>query len=288
MRRDAGGLPGVATAALVAVCIVATACGEDPATRSARPAKVPAKSPDERPPPPSAYYGQWTLREGHGPGGEIRLVDGHPISLVVQDHPGRRTAALVGGMSVCNQYGGPADLHDEALVWKDGFGATEVGCPRRAGETEQAYFDALLAVDAIERDGSTLILRGEDVELRFESVEPVAIERIVDRRWRLEALIEGDDETPVVGRPGWLEIHDDGRVSGSSGCHGLYGKWEHHGNEILFWEFGVRDYHCPPRLREQHELIVDALGDGFRAELRGTTLIVRSHADRGLRYELAE
>lgn len=275
-------------AALVAPCVVAAACGEDPAARRARPATVAAPPSGEQAPAPTAYYGQWTLTEGHGPRGEVPLVDGYRISLFIRDHPGPRKAALLAGTAACNDYSGRDDLNDGAVMWKDGFGATEMGCARPVLESETAYFDALLAVDAIARDGDTLVLSGDDAHLRFESVEAAPIERIVGRTWRLAALLDGSEEVPVVGEPGWLKMHRNGKVSGSSGCHGLYGKWDHAGDEILFWEFGVRDWHCRAPLRQQHEFIVGVLGDGFRAELRGTTLTVTAPAHLGLRYELAD
>jgi len=111
-------------------------------------------------PPPR---GEYRLVEGHGPDGEIPLVEDAPVTLTVDDEDW-------GGTAACNQYGGTVTLDGDRLEVREVL-QTEMACANgTVMRSERAYLDAFMTVDRFAHDGDRLVLHGDEVELVFEPV----------------------------------------------------------------------------------------------------------------------
>ncbi len=239
---------------------------------------------DGTPPPPIDLdllrSGTWTLWVGGGPGGEIPIVDGWPITVTFGD-------GTLGGTAACNDYGASYRIDGRRLV-VEGLGQNEAGCAPDVMASERAFFEALLDVDGIDlvaegRDGPDLALSGMATEMLFVLSAPAPTDELVEALWLLDALLVDGEEIAPRGEPATLQLSADGGLSGSTGCRGLVGRYVVSGSSVLFNELGAEG-ECPASLRDQDGLVINVLGDGFTTELDGDTLILTSAGNEGLRY----
>ena len=251
-----------------AVLSALAACGE-PAPRAIEPG-----------PPSTSFRGTWQLVDGHGPEGDVRVINGFRITLDLRDENASGTAA-------CNWYGGGVVIRSGSFALRGGS-VTEMACRADVMESESAYLAALRAADAISRKDDTLILTGDETELRFVLLPPIPTAELIDTRWELETLIYGpsNDSVASSAAPAHLVLKSDGTVAGSTGCRELHGKWTEAGDEIAFTTFGG-DGKCSEELREQDDHVVGVLGDGFTVEIEGDQLKVFSRGGLGLAYRAA-
>lgn len=115
--------------------------------------------------PVDDLVGAWELVEGTGPDGAIPLVEGHPITLIVEDD-----GEEVGGTAACNSYGATIERDGDRLAVTELF-ATEMACsPPAVMDAEQAYLAALAGVDAATIEGDRLTLTAADgLGLRYRA-----------------------------------------------------------------------------------------------------------------------
>jgi heat shock protein HslJ len=93
-------------------------------------------------------------------------------------------------------------------------------------ELEGAYLGALGRVTGGERDGEQLVLRGDDLELRFASRPAVTDAELAGTTWQLDTLVDGDAaSSTVAGAEATLEVAD-GQLSGTTGCNRFWGPAE--------------------------------------------------------------
>ncbi len=237
----------------------------------------PASSPNEAGAPSRSYRGTWQLVEGHGPEGDVPVINGFRITLGLRDENASGTAA-------CNWYGGDIVIRGGSFALRGGS-MTDMACRPDVMESESAYLAGLRAADAITREGDTLILRGTETELRFELMPAVPTAELIDTRWELESLIYGPSNDLVASSvgPAHLVLKSDGTLTGSTGCRELRGEWVERGDEIAFTTFGA-DGTCPEEVREQDGHVVEVLGDGFTVDVDGDRLKVLSRGGLGLAY----
>lgn len=229
----------------------------------------------------STYDGTWTLLEGRGPKGEVAVIDGYRVTLIIE---GER----ISGTAACNSYFGDATI-DGTSFSVPGVGRTEMGCRRDVMRAEDAYISALPAIETIQRNDDRLTLMGRESELRFELELPIPTADLVGTRWELESLIygTGDDGYATSVEPAYLLLREDGTIDGTTGCRDLYGEWTESGDEISFTTFGAKGS-CSEDLGEQDDHVVTVLGDGFTVEIEENRLSVTSHGDLGLDYRAAD
>ena len=218
----------------------------------------------------------WTLRAGGGPGGDITLVDGYPITLTFE-------ADSFGGTAACNGYGSAYSI-DGGRIEIEGISATEMGCEPTVQAAEQAYFAALSDVADITVVGDELTLAGPSTELVFTRRQPAPTEELVDTLWLLDTIIRGEAASTVLGDPATLLIGSDGTFTGSTGCRSFSGRYQTFGSDVQFNEFAAGPEECPTELREQDNHVFSVLGDGFTAEINGRRLTVTSSGGDGLGY----
>jgi heat shock protein HslJ len=103
----------------------------------------------------------WVLEGGSIDGEEIPIVEGHPITLVFDEDQS------AGGSSACNSYFGGYEISAGAISFSD-IGMTMMACvDQEVMDSEDSYLAALARVDSFTSDGTSLVLTGEGVELRF-------------------------------------------------------------------------------------------------------------------------
>lgn len=252
--------------ALVALSIATmlASCGSPPGTTSAVKSDV------------SFEGGAWVLTEGSLNGRSIDVPDGSRITLT----PGQ--GDQVGGSSACNGYGATVDIEGERVDFTI-TGQTQMACAPKVMAAERDYLEALPQVTTATRQDGTLQLSAPAVALTFDLSKPVAIEDISGIEWELESLVVDGTSTPPEGEPVRLLLHEDGTVTGSTGCRQLHGRYDTFGDQINFPDFAAEG-DCPPHLQDQDGHIVGVLGDGFRAELEAEALRLTSDGNAGLIY----
>jgi heat shock protein HslJ len=71
---------------------------------------------------------------------------------------------------------------------------------------------------------------------------------------------------------------------GSTGCRTLNGRYVISGAQVVLNELAAEG-DCPAALREQDNLVVSVLGDGFGVVVEGDTLTITSIGNEGLIYK---
>lgn len=108
--------------------------------------------------------GDWTLASGSGADGEIAIVDGAPITMIVAED------GSVSGNASCNQYTTVATIEGSDVSF--GLVATTMmACEDAVMAAESAYVAALGEVNAGQLDGDTLTLSGNGAELVYNPTE---------------------------------------------------------------------------------------------------------------------
>jgi heat shock protein HslJ len=128
-----------------------------------------------------------------------------------------------------------------------------------------------------------LTLAGDGIELSFSLLPPAPIADLTNTVWVLQSLIEGDSVSGVAGERATLELFTDGSMLGSTGCRSLNGRYLVSGAEILINELAAQG-DCPQELQAQDGVVVNVLGDGFRAMVEGNTLTLSKAGSQGLVY----
>jgi heat shock protein HslJ len=221
--------------------------------------------------------GSWVLVAGSGPDGEIRIFDGHRVTLTIR-------GGEVGGTSACNQYGGTIAFSGNAVRIGE-IGGTEMACEPDVMATESAYATALMAVTRWGRDGDQLRFTGDGVDLRFELLPPVPDEEMVGTTWVLESLIQGEAASSVQGEA-FLMFTADGTFSGMTGCREIRGNYVVNGDVIDFVDLAAEG-DCPPERQAQDRLVIEVLEGGFSASVDGGSLTLTDNAGQGLTYQAA-
>ncbi|MFP5352088.1 MAG: META domain-containing protein [Actinomycetota bacterium] len=221
----------------------------------------------QQPSEPSSIEGGWRLVDGRGPGGEIPKGEEIDITLDIE-------GSNASGRSACNSYFG--EITDTGQEFRfGGLGSTEMACPGPRMEAEALYMEALGRVDSRRMEGEVLVLFGDDTELLFKRIPPQPTAQLTDTQWQLEGLISGtgDEATVSSVEPATLVLHADGRLTGSTGCRELVGEWVERPSHIATPELGAEG-DCPAALQEQDGHVIGVIGDGFVAEIDGTSLTI--------------
>jgi heat shock protein HslJ len=227
---------------------------------------------------PGGLEGAWQLESGYGPAGEVVTVEGHRITLLLEDDD-------VSGTSGCNLYGGVAAIEGERLSFR-GLGGTEMGCEPAVMAAEARYLNALERVDRGRRAGDRLVLSGPSTELTFRTLPPVPTEALVGTTWELETVIVGSTASTPAGEA-TLRLAPEGTVEGSTGCRAFRGEYALRGDEVVITRLAMQELRgeaCPAETAGEDALIVGVVGDRFQADVEGDQLTLRSSARHALVY----
>jgi heat shock protein HslJ len=253
----------ISPAAVLAAVIVLAGCGSQ--------GGVPSPDPSGDPFDPQ---GSWQLSSSSVNGGEVPLVEGHPVTLTIE-------GSEIGGTAACNQYGGRLSVTGGTLEISE-LAMTAMGCEVDLMAAESAYTAALSVVESIGGDGDQLVLRGPDVELRFDRLPAPPTAELVDSVWVLDTLFVGDVASSPLGEPATLVLRSDGTFSGSTGCRTFSGNWLEQGEQIMAPSFGMDQTECPAELSQQDSHVVSVIGDGFVPSIQGDLLTLVDPGGVGL------
>jgi heat shock protein HslJ len=238
-----------------------------------------APSPDATDAPFDAE-GSWQLTSSSVNGGEVPLVEGHPVTVTIE-------GSDIGGIAACNHYGGRLSVTGGRLEIEE-LAMTAMGCEEALMAAESAYLAALQVVETIGGDGGQLVLLGPGVELRFDRLPEPPTAALVDTAWVLDTLFVGDVASVPMGDPATLELRRDGTFVGSTGCRTFSGNWLEQGEQIVAPSFGMDQAECPAELSQQDSHVVSVIGDGFVPTVEGDLLTLTDPGGVGLVYRADE
>jgi len=227
--------------------------------------------------------GTYVLEGGTGPSGQVPLVATAPVTLQIE-------GASWGGTSACNNYGAEVEV-DGDRVTLGSLAVTEMACvDAEVMASEQAYLAALQAVDEVSSEGDRLVLTGPDTELTFSRQGAEPDRALVGPRWALTELIDGegpDGAVTSVAADAELELSDDGRLAGSTGCNRLMGGYTRDGELLtLDGPLATTRMACVDQAvaaQERHVLAVLDAGP-LVVEVTGDRLTLTATDGRGLGY----
>jgi heat shock protein HslJ len=179
--------------------------------------------------------GSWVLASGSANGEPILVLESHPITMTLD-------GSNIDGTAACNGYGGTYRVASNGnFQIVDGLSITEMACsPPEVMDSEAQFMEAMINVDHVALDGTTLTLSGEGYELAFgpdddppppaatdpadDPDEPVSnVELFGEETFGAWVLVSGTaDGQPipmVETHPITLEISEQG-FGGTSACNG--------------------------------------------------------------------
>ena len=217
--------------------------------------------------------GDWELIGGTVDQVDFPLVPDFRITMNLHD-------GQVGGTAACNSYGGDYTLQG----WSITFGMlaqTEMACEPGVMDAEQAFMSVLSSPRSLFRDGDTLQMTGDGVDLEFRLVPPVEPAALVGTVWSLETIIQGETASSVRGEP-TLVLNEDGRFEGSTGCRTLTGMYQISGDELVITQMSA-DGDCPDDMATQDSQIISVI-ESPRIEVDGDRLRLTAAGGEGLEY----
>lgn len=211
---------------------------------------------------------EWILTSATVDGSPLGLLDSHPVTL-------RLDGADVGGTAACNSYFGTLIGRGGQLF--DGFGVTEMACdPPAAMDLESAFLAALLRTSDAARDGASLVLTGDGVELRFDEIPPTPDADLEATAWTLDTLIDGEAASSIIARPAPTLLLTAGTIEGSDGCNSFSGSYEIDGTDLRVGALASTLRGCEDGIARQAEHVSGVLSatptvtiDGERLTLAG-------------------
>ena len=216
--------------------------------------------------------GDWQLVSG------LPLVDAYPVTLSI-------SGTEAGGRAACNSYGAAVAITGDTITFGE-LSGTDMGCEPEVMDVERAFLTSLQQVDSFSLAGDRLTLTGRGRVLVFEAAAAVPTADLVDTRWVLDTLIEGDTVSTVAGEPAELLLNSDGTLTASTGCRTLTGTWQESGGVIIVPTLSA-DGECPAELARQDSLVVTVIGDEFRPTIEADRLTLRSMGGDGLVFRTA-
>jgi heat shock protein HslJ len=224
---------------------------------------------------PPDVLGSWALVSGESAGSALPLPAGATATLVLEED-------RLSGQAFCNNYFAGYRLDGTTLTVED-IGQTEMGCEPDVMAAEQAYTEALAAVDTATMDGDELTLTGGAVTLRFTRQVPEPDRALTGTRWVLDTLVDVETVSSVQGEP-TLQLAADGTAAFTTGCNGTTGRWRQSG-DVLTVEPGASTLGgCDPSIQAQDRHVTDVLTAGATVTVDGDRLTLTAPDARALGY----
>ncbi|PIW02034.1 MAG: hypothetical protein COW42_03080, partial [Deltaproteobacteria bacterium CG17_big_fil_post_rev_8_21_14_2_50_63_7] len=238
----------------------------NPATEET--AEKPATTPDEakEAAPAASPQGRWLLvtLNGKAP------IEGTHLTLAFDGDN-------VSGHAGCNNFGGTVSFTDDTLSFGDLF-ITEMACVDLL-EQEGAYFSAVKKATSWARDGDTLELVGEGVELLYtaQKTEAVADLPLVGTTWSANTFLLGEVASSLIAGSEITLVLKDGEATGRVTCNHMNGTYTLSGDDQLSIKPGsITELACDAALLDQEGQYVELLGTIATYKLEGDTLTLRS------------
>jgi heat shock protein HslJ len=223
--------------------------------------------------------GDWVLVEGEHDGAEVPIVEGHDITLGIEEE-------RWGGTAACNSYGATVSVDGDRIGIGE-LAVTEMACEDDVMASESAYLAAFAAVERYDEQPGELTLEDDeqDVRLRYEEVPAEPDAAFEDTEWRLESLLEGsgpDGSVASVQGEATIVFWHDGLLVVEDGCRSMEATWEPTDDGVRIGDLGYADVACPPELEEQVEHVRAVLDGEVETALEGASLRLLAPDGRGL------
>jgi hypothetical protein len=221
--------------------------------------------------------GEWTLVSGSDADGDFELAD-FPVTMVFTDGSAR---VRTGCYSFDSPMTGDIDVQTAAFI------TTEVSSPQASCMGLPPDLDtattSLDEVTDVARDGDSLVLGGDELELSFELVEPVASADL-NGSWTLESIRMSDTAQGFDSVAPVIEFQD-GQLTGRLGCDLVSGTLEPVSGNNVVEDLAIEPSGdvCTLMLDEGAEAIATLLAQEFLVHRDGDTLdLVSSTEDSTL------
>jgi heat shock protein HslJ len=225
---------------------------------------------------------------GSGPLGSVGTswaldwADSTITSQVVVAVTLRLESDALSGAGPCNRYRASLSVADDGAVEIDPIARTLMLCEPPLMSAEEAYLDALGAVDHVEVEGDRLVLsNGQGVRLSFT---PSAGRGLLVGAWRIVNVATAHAIGGVIDGTDPAVIFDgDGSVTVTTGCNTGSSAWDLTDDRITIAPVRLTRRHCdePPGVMRQEAEIVRALGSSQRMEITPVRLVLL-RADGGI------
>ncbi len=262
------------------VALVASACGdEDAADTDVGDQADDAVGDDsgEEPDGDTSLDGAWILVDSMVDGAPLALLDDYPVTMNIDN-------AELGGRAACNSYGGDLTI-DGSLFSVGPVFQTEMGCEPAPMALEFEFLSALQRIDTWTRADDTAELTGDGVKLSFEIVPPPPTAELIETRWVLDTIIEGEAASSTINGADAAELvlTADGELTGSTGCRTFAGEYIETGGTITVTNLSM-DGECPAEFVSQDNAVVSVLEGEVTIAIDGPRLTLTAAGGEALRY----
>jgi len=178
-------------------------------------------------------------------GGSLSVKPGTQITAIFD------TAGKVSGTAGCNQYTASYEATLNGLSIH-APASTKMACSEPAGvmTQETAYLSAIQGASSYSISGNTLTVNDSTGKalLTYSTIPPyqMTASPLTGTMWYLNSFIDsqGNPWTPGAAYPISLQLTNDGKVSGNSGCNSYSGTYTLSGNTINISGFAVTLMYC--------------------------------------------
>lgn len=251
----------VAVALLAAGCATAPGNGDGAANNTSVAVEPP-------------LVGTWQLTSFLGADGETVRALASTVPLVTFDNDGR-----VSGTVGCNHFSADYTLSGNRLSIGPAV-STLMYCASPAGVMDQeARVLALLPLAAgyaIAGDTLTVLDQGGNGLVTLERAANPQDAPLVGTTWRLDGFMEnGTARSALAGTDASVVFGADGRLSGTTGCNDLSGRYTADGARISIGPLAATGRACPdPDLMRQERELLEALEVTATYDIEGDRLTV--------------
>lgn len=218
--------------------------------------------------------GEWQLQAGTNHGQAIPIVAGSRITLKVDE-------TKAGGSAACNTYGGTIQVNGGSVAIS-ALSMTEMACQEDLMASEAAYLAALPRVTTVALTGSSLVLSGPEVELRYTRVPAVADADPIGPTWVLESLISGETVSSTVAQAR-LQLGANGRITATTGCRQVTGTYTILEEHVVITLDPFDAMACAAQLGDQDSHVLEVLAGQPMISVDGNRLTLYA-GDKGLGY----
>jgi heat shock protein HslJ len=236
-------------AALMAICTIGAACGNDSASTTLEEPEIVKQ--------PVFEDVDWRLVEYRSESGEMAPMPGQTTVGV------KFSGGKLGGTAGCNRYFGSYVLGEaNKLTLGSEMGSTQMACEPEVMDQEQRYLRLLGQVVAVDRAEDHLLLTNADstVLLKFVATGPATLE---DTAWQATGINNGKGgvvSSATTSRS--TAVFAGNQLSGTGGCNRFTATYETEGDQITIGPAAATRMFCdePEGIMDQEQQYLEALG----------------------------
>jgi len=220
--------------------------------------------------------GVWQVTSGTVDGEPVQLIDGAPITFIVQ-------GATLSGTASCNSYGFTFEVRDVGVEIVDGW-VNEMGCEPAVTELEQLYLRSVGPIATFVVDDAALTWKTPNATWVFSRVPPTPDTLLIGTNWILNGVLYEFGGMSAMGiEAGRIVFADDGTITGSTSCRDISGTWILDGDTVNIADVTITG-DCTGALAKVDEIVARVLNEGFSGSIDGNRLSARPSDNLGLDY----